>query len=227
MQTRGKYRAVIHLEAGLTSPDSKFIIRMRLSNKGSVFHILRRSLLFHEYYDRYLGNTCGRRRKNSPYPAGEAADRTQDFGNPRNEDGLWLSPCNYIRCRYDWLRTSYDATLSANQSQHYHCRLLASVLPRLEPVVWLAHLIGSVRCDWLKQLFKFRFHERLIKSSATVTNLVQITSLSFLFCRFLGTHTDVALEDLHIHGKIQLELLFNHSIPFPHLAAVRLCFTEK
>lgn len=116
---------------------------------------------------------CGRRRKNSPYPVGEAADRTQDFGNPRNEDGLWLSPCNYIRCRYDCLRTSYDATLSANQSQHYHCRLLASVPPRLEPVVWLAHLIASVRCDWLKQLFKFRFHERLIKSSATVTNVVQ------------------------------------------------------
>ncbi|KAK2560441.1 Uncharacterized protein P5673_016790 [Acropora cervicornis] len=78
MQTRGKYRAVVHLEAGLTSPDSRFIIRMSLSNKG-----------------------------------------------------------------------------------------------------------------------------------------------------FLGTHTDVALEDLHIHGKIQLELLFNHSIPFPHLAAVRLCFTEE
>lgn len=44
---------------------------------------------------------------------------------------------------------------------------------------------------------------------------------------FLGTHTDVALEDLHIHGKIQLDLLFNHNIAFPHLAAVRLCFTEE
>lgn len=79
MQTRGKYRAVIHLEAGLTSPDSRFIIRMSLSNKGSVIHILQRSLLFHEYYDCYLGNNCGRRRKNTPYPAGEAADRIQDF----------------------------------------------------------------------------------------------------------------------------------------------------
>ena len=34
MQTRGKYRAVIHLEAGLTSPYSRLIVRMTLGNKG-------------------------------------------------------------------------------------------------------------------------------------------------------------------------------------------------
>ena len=32
--TRGKYKAIIHLEAGLTSPEARFIIRMRLGNKG-------------------------------------------------------------------------------------------------------------------------------------------------------------------------------------------------
>ena len=32
--TRGKYKAVIHLEAGLTSPEARFIIRIRLGNKG-------------------------------------------------------------------------------------------------------------------------------------------------------------------------------------------------
>ena len=47
------------------------------------------------------------------------------------------------------------------------------------------------------------------------------------FCRFLGTYTDVAIEDLHIHGNIQLVLLFNRNIPFPHVAAVSLCFTEE
>ena len=31
---RGKYKTVIHLDAGLTSPEARFIIRMRLGNKG-------------------------------------------------------------------------------------------------------------------------------------------------------------------------------------------------
>ncbi|PFX19516.1 Synaptotagmin-4 [Stylophora pistillata] len=44
---------------------------------------------------------------------------------------------------------------------------------------------------------------------------------------FLGTCTDVAVEDLHIHGKLQLVLLFNHNIPFPHLAAVTFFFIEE
>ncbi|RMX44773.1 hypothetical protein pdam_00009176 [Pocillopora damicornis] len=44
---------------------------------------------------------------------------------------------------------------------------------------------------------------------------------------FLGACTDVAVEDLHIHGKLQLVLLFNQNIPFPHLAAVTLFFTEE
>jgi len=54
-----------------------------------------------------------------------------------------------------------------------------------------------------------------------------LTEPSLSFCRFLGTYTDVAIEDLHIHGKIQLVLLFNQNIPFPHVAAVSLCFTEE
>lgn len=53
------------------------------------------------------------------------------------------------------------------------------------------------------------------------------TRLSGLSCRFLGTCTDVAVEDLHIHGKLQLVLLFNHNIPFPHLAAVTFFFIEE
>jgi len=44
---------------------------------------------------------------------------------------------------------------------------------------------------------------------------------------FLGTCTDVAVEDLQISGKLQLELMFNQYIPFPHLAAVSVCFTEE
>ena len=32
--TRGKYQVVIHLDVGLTSPEARFIIRMRLGNKG-------------------------------------------------------------------------------------------------------------------------------------------------------------------------------------------------
>ena len=34
LMTRGKYQAVIQLEAGLTSPEARFVIRIRLGNKG-------------------------------------------------------------------------------------------------------------------------------------------------------------------------------------------------
>ena len=34
LMTRGKYQAVIHLDAGLTSPEARFVIRIRLGNKG-------------------------------------------------------------------------------------------------------------------------------------------------------------------------------------------------
>ena len=34
LMTRGKYQALIHLDAGLTSPEARFVIRMRLGNKG-------------------------------------------------------------------------------------------------------------------------------------------------------------------------------------------------
>lgn len=34
LMTRGKYQAVIHMDAGLTSPEARFVIRMRLGNKG-------------------------------------------------------------------------------------------------------------------------------------------------------------------------------------------------
>ena len=40
LMTRGKYQAVIHLDAGLTSPEARFIIRIRLGNKGYEFSII-------------------------------------------------------------------------------------------------------------------------------------------------------------------------------------------
>ena len=50
---------------------------------------------------------------------------------------------------------------------------------------------------------------------------------SSLLYRFLGTCFDVAVEDFQISGKLQLVLLFNQNVPFPHLASVSICFTEE
>lgn len=55
----------------------------------------------------------------------------------------------------------------------------------------------------------------------------RVTTPLLLYGRFLGTCTDVVVEDLQINGKLQLEMLFNQNIPFPHLAAVTICFTEE
>ncbi|XP_028393430.1 uncharacterized protein LOC114517807 [Dendronephthya gigantea] len=43
----------------------------------------------------------------------------------------------------------------------------------------------------------------------------------------LDLSTDIAVEDFHIHGKMQFVFSFNRNIPFPHLAAISLCFLEE
>ena len=37
LMTRGKYKLLIHLEAGLTSPEARLVIRIKLGNKGCVY----------------------------------------------------------------------------------------------------------------------------------------------------------------------------------------------
>ncbi|XP_046860503.1 uncharacterized protein PYUK71.03c-like isoform X2 [Xenia sp. Carnegie-2017] len=44
---------------------------------------------------------------------------------------------------------------------------------------------------------------------------------------FLDLSTSISVEDLHINGKMQIVLSFNRNIPFPHLAAISLCFLEE
>lgn len=43
----------------------------------------------------------------------------------------------------------------------------------------------------------------------------------------LDLSTDIAVEDFHIHGKMQISFSFNRNIPFPHMAAISLCFLEE
>ncbi|CAB4019743.1 tricalbin-1-like isoform X1 [Paramuricea clavata] len=43
----------------------------------------------------------------------------------------------------------------------------------------------------------------------------------------LDLSTDIAVEDFHINGKMQFVFSFNRNIPFPHLAAISLCFLEE
>ena len=49
----------------------------------------------------------------------------------------------------------------------------------------------------------------------------------FLNFRLLDLSTDIAVEDFHINGKMQFVFSFNRNIPFPHLAAISLCFLEE
>ena len=54
-----------------------------------------------------------------------------------------------------------------------------------------------------------------------------VYQLCYLFSRMLDLSTDIAVEDFHIHGKMQISFSFNRNIPFPHMAAISLCFLEE